>query len=170
MPNNKDIDYFPTFHALIENLTEYLNLTPEQKFRVAAKIKRHIHQEKSDFARRMHMFCRGPGIYEGEGENRKKIGEQPPADPFLSETLDCKAKTHEWWAKLPDEEIITYDMGSHVFIQKRPPCSECKVELTGTVETLRKIGGYMTTREKGVTIAHCKPCAEKKGIWDVEED
>lgn len=163
------MDYFPTLHALVENLTEYLNLTQEQKFRVAAKIKRYTHGEKADFARRMHMYCQGPGIYIGEGENRAKVGEQPPLDQFISDTLKEKAYSHSIWAKKTDEEIITYDMGSHVFIQKRPPCSECEIELIDR-DMLKVLGGYMTTREKGVTIAHCKPCAVLKGIWDVEED
>lgn len=167
MPKDKEIDDFPTLHALIENLTDYLNLTPEQKFRVAAKIKRHIHEQKSDFACRMHMYCQGPGIYEGEGENRKKVGEEPPLDQFISYILDGKAKSHAEWASLPDEEIITYDMGSHVFIQKRPPCSECNAELSNAA--MKQLGGYMTLRAEDVHVVYCKSCAMKKGIWEEED-
>jgi len=158
---DEPVDYFPNLHALMENLTEYLGLTPEQKFRVAAKIKRHVHSEKHNLTYRLHEYCRGPGIYD-EGGNR--IGEEPPVDKFISYTLYAKTKTHAEWAKKPDEEILTFDMGSHVYDQPRPPCADCKVDLTSR-ESVKKLGGLLTLHEDGVKLSYCKPCAEKNGKW-----
>jgi len=43
--------------SLIAELTEYLNLTPEQQFRVSAMIKRNIHAEKASVFHR-HVWSR----------------------------------------------------------------------------------------------------------------
>lgn len=159
---DESADYFPTLHALMENLTEYLGLTPEQKFRVAAKIKRHVHAEKHNLTFRLHEYCRGPGIYD-EGGN--KIGEFEPQDKFISDTLYSKMKTHAEWARKPDEEVLTFDMGSHVYDQPRPPCQDCGVDLTSR-ESVKKLGGLLTLYSKeGVKQAYCKPCADKNGKW-----
>lgn len=97
-------DDFQTVHALVDNLTEYLNLTPEQQFRVTAKIKRLIHIEKQDFAMRYAFYAEGVfGDY--------------PKDPWLHEILSEAAERHQNWSTKTDEEIVTWDVGTHTFKQ-----------------------------------------------------
>jgi hypothetical protein len=105
-------------HELIAELTEYLNLTPEQQFRVSAKIKRHIHEEKASVFGRYALYSQGHG-------------QEQPRDPWLHGILKEKAEQHRHWAKLPDEEVITWSVGSFKYVQKIEPCSVCGTELTG---------------------------------------
>ena len=119
-------------HDLIEELTKYLNLTPEQQFRVSAKIKRHIHEEKASVFHRYSLYSQGPGIYDRtDPENPKLIGREPARDPWLSNILKEKAAQHREWAKKSDEEVITWSVGTHKYVQKIEPCSRCGDDLTG---------------------------------------
>ena len=119
-------------HDLIAKLTEYLSLTPEQQFRVSAMIKRHIHEEKASVFHRYSLYSQGPGIYDRtDPENPKLIGREPAPDPWLNNILKEKAEQHSEWARKPDEEVITWNIGTHKFVQKIEPCSVCKTELTG---------------------------------------
>lgn len=97
-------DNFQTLHELVDNLTEYLNLNPEQQFRVTAKIKRLIHREKSDVYSRYAHYAKGMFDHETK-------------DPFLLEILTEGAARHEDWATKKDEEIVTWDIGPHKFKQ-----------------------------------------------------
>lgn len=97
-------DNFSNLHELVDNLTEYLNLTPEQQFRVTAKIKRLIHLEKES------VFCRYAHYAEG-------IFDKEPRDPWLFEILSAGRNNHENWASKTDEELVTWDVGTHKFRQ-----------------------------------------------------
>lgn len=119
-------------HDLIKDLTEYLNLTPEQQFRVSAKIKRYVHQEKASVFSRYAMYGQGHGIYDNsDPENPKLIGREEPKNPWLQNIMEQKAKQHRELSHLPDEEVITWDVGSFKYVQKIEPCSVCGIELTG---------------------------------------
>lgn len=109
-------DDFFTLHQLVDNLTEYLSLTPEQQFRVTAKIKRLIHCEKQDLYHRYSLYAQGRGIYDNtDKENPVLIGREDPKDSFLHEILSNSYKNHKHWASLPDEEIVTWNVGTHKF-------------------------------------------------------
>lgn len=100
-------------HDLIKDLTEYLNLTPEQQFRVSAKIKRHVHSQKCSVFHRYFMYSQGAAIFDRtDPDNIKVIGHEPVPHPWLSNILEMKYKQHKELAKLPDEEVITWDIGS----------------------------------------------------------
>lgn len=111
-----------TLHNLITELTEILNLTPEQQFRVTAKIKRLIHHEKASLYHRHFLYSRGMPIMERpydpldpDRDRGRIVGYEPPLDEYLSEILESKAKHHAELAKLSDEEIVTWDIGTHKY-------------------------------------------------------
>lgn len=97
-------DNFTTLHDLVDNLTEYLGLTPEQQFRVTAKIKRLIHLQKQDVFMRYAFYAEG-------------VFGDTPKDPWLHEILSTAADRHHHWASKTDEEIVTWDIGTHTFKQ-----------------------------------------------------
>jgi len=151
MPN----DQFPTLHDLIANLTEYLDLTPEQQFRVTAKIKRYVHSEKAGVFNRYYLYSQGPGIFVED----KLVGHEPPADEFLNRILGEKYKQHsELAADATDEELVTWSVGTHKYKQKLPLCTECSVEVSPKV-------GYVGTFKDNEYVATCQPCAVKTGAW-----
>lgn len=136
-------------HDLIEKLTKNLNLTPEQQFRVTADIKRLVHEEKSHLLMRMCLYS--------EDSNAETI----------RDLLNSKQRTHEAWSNKPDEEIVTWDVGTHRFVQKIPPCSDCKIELGRD----SKVAGYVHTHdgEKTPTDSYyCPPCAVRRGLWELD--
>jgi hypothetical protein len=152
---------FFTLHQLIDVLTEDLNLTPEQQFRVTAKIKRLIHIEKRDTYSRYAEYADGRRIFE-EGN---VVGRDKPKDTFLHRILSEARDNHDYWKSLPDEQIVTWDVGSHKFKQNLPPCKDCNVEVTTHTGWLAKGSVY-----------YCTPCAKKNGLWeefhkdDIEDD
>jgi len=106
--------------SLIAELTEYLNLTPEQQFRVSAMIKRNIHAEKASVFHRYYMYGQGEAIYDlTDPMNPKLIGREPAKDPWLNEIMEGKYKQHLEMSKLPDEKVITWSVGSFKYVQ--PP-------------------------------------------------
>lgn len=137
-------DDFYTLHQLVDNLTEYLNLTSEQQFRVTAKIKRLIHHEKHDVYSRYSMYAEGypPGS---------------PQDPWLHRILTQAADNHKHWASKTDEEIVTWSVGTHIFTQKMPDCTECGNNLASK--------GYMCVPNKDSYKYYCQECSLKLGIW-----
>lgn len=108
-----------TLHGLIEELTEELKLTPEQQFRLTAKIKRLIHHEKANVFHRYFLYSRGRPIFDkpydpkNPGQETKIVGYEPAADEWLNGLLEGKYKQHAELATLPDEEIVTWNVGSH---------------------------------------------------------
>lgn len=155
MPN----DRFPTLHDLIANLTEYLSLTPEQQFRVTAKIKRYVHEEKAGVYHRYFLYSQGMGIYEGEGEERKLVGHEKAKDEFLNNILNEKYRQHKILATAcPDESLVTWNIGTHKFRQEKPSCTGCS----------KTVGddGYVSMHSNGNRITLCKPCAMKSGDWE----
>ena len=139
---------------LIDKLTEYLNLTPEQQFRVSAMIKRNIHSEKASVFHRYFSYSQGAPIFDRtDPENPVLIGHEEPKHPWLTNILEAKYKQHSEWAKMPDEEVITWSVGSFKYVQKVAPCSVCGVELTGKP--------YSSTYSKGVHQTFCPTHAPK---------
>lgn len=104
-------------HSLINDLTEELNLTAKQQFKLTAKIKRLIHHEKADVYHRYAMYAQGAPIFDTvtDPENPILIGYELPKDQYIHKILFESYKNHEHWAKLSDEEIVTWDVGSHKF-------------------------------------------------------
>ena len=150
---------FYTLHELVDILTEELNLTPEQQFRVTAKIKRLVHFEKASVFHRYFTYSQGAPLFEGEGENRKCTGHAPAEDEFLHGILEEKYKQHDAMAReYTDEELVTWDIGTHKFRQEKPPCADCECAVDNTT-------GYLTTYTDGESITFCRPCAEKNGAW-----
>lgn len=153
-------DDFFTLHGLIDNLTEYLNLTPEQQFRVTAKIKRLIHHEKADLFNRYSLYSQGIPIFDrNDSENAKVIGHEPPQDPWLHGIMTNKAKQHAVWAKFLDEEIVTWNVGTHKFVQKLGSCDDCASTLDTKV-------GYVRLSEGEKKQAYCNPCADRRGLLE----
>jgi len=95
----EDLDLF-TIHDLVDNLTEELNLTPEQQFRVTAKIKRFVHYEKLDVYSRLKLYL-------------------DDLSDYWKNFLDLKIKTHSDLAHAPDEEVVTWSVGTHKYSQKK---------------------------------------------------
>lgn len=114
-----------TLHELMADLTTYLNLDPEQQFRVTAKIKRHVHSEKRFAYFRMWMYSRD-GIRSLKG--------------FLRE----KYQAHVALASLPDEDMVTWDVGSHRFNKNSRAAAK-----EGIVNRLaEKVGATITTQDE----------------------
>lgn len=106
-------------HDLIHKLTEYLNLTPEQQFRVSAMIKRHIHSEKASLFHRYEMYSQGSPIFDRtDPENPILTGHEKAQNPWLHKILREKAKQHAAWADYADEDVITWDVGSFKYVRK----------------------------------------------------
>jgi hypothetical protein len=153
-----------TLQGLIDALTEDLDLTPESQFRLTAQIKRLIHDEKASLCNRLMHYAEGMPIFDRtDPENPIKIGQEPPQDQFIYDTLKEKYLTHEEWAKKPDEEIVTWNVGSHIFVQDRPPCRVCGKVLKGTKESYLRIHG--DGEDAGT---YCKPCALARNLWEYE--
>lgn len=143
-----------TLHGLINTLTEELKLTPKQQFRVTAKIKRLIHAEKADVFYRYSMYSQGLPIF----EDGKLTGHGAPDDPFLHEILTNKAEQHREMAEeYTDEELVTWDVGTHKFRQEKPPCFKCGKDPAAS--------GYMTYYKDGKSSTVCRTCAEASGEW-----
>ena len=103
-------------HDLIAKLTEMLNLTPEQQFKVAAMIKRNIHSEKHSVYHRYFLYSQGIGIFDKtDPENPILIGKGPAKDAWLNSILEERYKAHAKLALLPDEELVTWNVGSHIY-------------------------------------------------------
>lgn len=135
-------------HDLIAKLTTMLKLTPEQQFRVSAEIKRHIHSEKASVFSRYHQYSLGAPIFDRtDPENPKVTGHEVSTNQWLTDILKHKAEQHRRWAKLPDEEVITWSVGTHKYVQKIEPCSVCGAELTGKP--------YTRIVEKGTNLTFC---------------
>ena len=69
-------------------------------------VKRHDHYEKSALYQRW--------------KDMTGLGDRPSfAFPInmLKEFLDLKLETHNKMSKLPDEEIVTWSVGSHIYKQ-----------------------------------------------------
>jgi len=136
-------------HDLIADLTKYLGLTPEQQFRVSAKIKRYIHGEKADLFSRYSFYSRGMPIFDRtDPTNPIRTGYHPAKDEWLHNILKEKSEQHAEWANKPDEEVITWSVGSFKYVQKVDPCSVCGAELTGK--------SYSRIYAKGVHATFCE--------------
>jgi hypothetical protein len=145
-------------HDLIAKLTEYLKLDPEQQFRVSAMIKRHIHDEKASVFHRYSLHSQGHPIFDRtDPENPILIGREEPRDPFLHNIMKEKAAQHAEWAKKPDEEVITWSVGSFKYVQKVEPCAICGAEITGKP--------YSRVVENGTNKTFCPEHGPK---WDDE--
>src|ERR1700744_1459572 len=96
----EDLDLYTVHQALqaIKNLG--VELTPEQEFRVTAIIKRHVHYEKADLYKKIKHW-----VDDYDSDFLKQ-----------NDVLTLKIQTHDQMKKLPDEEIVTWSIGSHVFI------------------------------------------------------
>lgn len=109
-----------TLHDLMADLEQSLSLTPEQKFRVAAKIKRYVHGEKYSLLMRMSHYAE----YKWAKRIRKFRHRKKAMDNslrFLTETIIDKMNSHHDWASLPDEQVITFTMGSFTYPPKKDP-------------------------------------------------
>lgn len=103
-----------TIHNLIEELTKDLNLTPEQQFLVTAKVKRLIHHEKASVYSRYHNYANVWGKQTVESKARHL--------DWLKSILGESYKNHVEWAKKPDKEMVTWDVGSFVYPKPKPQC------------------------------------------------
>jgi len=117
-------DQFFNIHDLIADLTQYLELTPEQQFRVTAKIKRYVHTEKASVFHRYFLYSQGHPIfdkpYDPQNPNaeRKIIGHQEAKDPWINSILKGKYEQHRDMANdLTDEQLVTWDVGTHKYRQ-----------------------------------------------------
>lgn len=154
--------YTQTLHSLVDHLTESLNLTPEQQFRITAQIKRLIHCEKASVFHRYYLYSRGIPLFEGAGESAKLVGYEEPKDPWIHGLLKEKYKQHQEMAEnLTDEELVTWDVGNHKFVQEKPPCVFCAQKITG---------GYMSTYKEGKSSYSCEPCARSANLWNNGDD
>jgi hypothetical protein len=120
-------------HDLIAKLTTMLSLTPEQQFRVSAMIKRHIHAEKASVFSRYHQYSLGAPIFDRtDPENPVHTGKhESGGNDWITNMLKMKAEQHEEWSQMPDNEVITWSVGSFKYVQHRDPCCVCQVDLTG---------------------------------------
>lgn len=148
-----------TLHGLVDNLTNYLKLTPEQQFRVTAKIKRLIHHEKHSVYQRYAEYSKGTPQFDLEGNLK---GHNKPDDPFIHKILSEARENHASWSEKTDEEIVTWDVGTHKFRQELGNCDDCsKVLATDT--------GYYRSRDKdGKRSNFCLACANTRGLLDEE--
>jgi hypothetical protein len=109
-----------TNHDLIADLTKELNLTPEQQFLVAARVKRHVHSEKfSIYCRIFHYSSLGK--FRSSKSRRIKNKAKLEAARWIGEFAEIKMKTHFDMAKMADKEIVTWSVGSHVYEQNPKP-------------------------------------------------
>jgi hypothetical protein len=118
-------------HELVDDLTKYLNLTPEQQFRVTAKIKRHVHEEKEGLYFRIWLHAK----------HKNRVFKN-----FLKE----KYLSHKSLAVLPDEKVVTWNVGSHAYKSDPMFCSTCSGEIGK---------GYRMSIKDGVKLIECLKCS-----------
>ena len=88
---------------LVNNLSKEIKLSPEQKFRLTAHIKRYMHEEKAK-------------IYERWGHYLKTNGPcGRPSDPWLLKVFKQNQEQNEEMLSCTDEQIVTWDVGNHRF-------------------------------------------------------
>ena len=105
-----------TIQELVDELTKDLNLTTEQQFRVTAKVKRMVHHEKAFLMMRLAHYAEGTPIFDHtDPDNAIVVGREEPKDAWLYDLLLEKEASHQHWACLPDEELVTWDVGSHKY-------------------------------------------------------
>lgn len=112
-----------TLHTLIDEVTKELNLTPEQQFQLTAKIKRYVHNEKLGLCQRLFRYSNFRRIGKGRRQkNKVKLSGLRFMQSFLQDKID----THKQYIAATDEEIVTWDIGSHRYVQKKEMSDEAK--------------------------------------------
>jgi hypothetical protein len=96
--------------GVMTEIKKILPMTPEQEFRVHAMIKRHGHCDKHSMYQKMKWWL-NMGFERGRAEI-------PAHVVWVNDILDGKIKTHKEMSADPDEEICTYDVGSHIYKPK----------------------------------------------------
>lgn len=120
MSKRKHVPPARNLRELMEDLTQYLNLTPEQQFRVTAKIKRHVHGEKYMFAYRTLLnndvmpVMKKSRIKKKWKNHRLRLG-------WMIEELQNRVKNHQMWSTLPDESVVTWSVGTFTYPPKKAP-------------------------------------------------
>lgn len=93
----EDLDIF-TVHDAVKAIGELVELNDEQKFRITAITKRLVHYEKL-------------GVY----SSLKQYFSWKTNKEWFENILKDKIETHEEYSKLPDEQIVTWSVGSHKY-------------------------------------------------------
>lgn len=106
-------------HELVDDLEKTLSLTPEQKFRVTAKIKRHVHDEKAGLLMRLFHYTDYSRCKSVKKKRRRKKAMESSLR-FMHETIKGKLDTHNDWATFPDEQVVTWSVGSFTYPPKKP--------------------------------------------------
>lgn len=97
--------YWTTFDCIQHVKDAGIQLTPEQEFRLTAIFKKATHAANlSVYKYKLNHF-------------RDVIDSKESFKTFV----DLKTETHEKFLNLPDEECVTYSVGSHVYKQKGSP-------------------------------------------------
>jgi len=110
-----------TLHDLIADLTKELSLTPEQQFKVTAKVKRLIHNEKHGLCYRLFLYSQGYPIFDKPHDpdnpdtERTIVGYEEPKDPFINNLLKEKSDSHSKLSELPDDQLVTWNVGTHIY-------------------------------------------------------
>lgn len=92
---------------LVNNISKEIDLTPEEKFKLTAHVKRFVHQEKAKIYEKWAHYTKS------NGSNGRS------SDPWMHKVLKEALVMHETLMELPDDQLVTWSVGSHVFKQSR---------------------------------------------------
>jgi hypothetical protein len=103
-----------TVHETAEYIESIPANDPDRLLKIMGACKRLVHEEKAGLLIRMKHYCEFGKYRKAKGRRaRNKV--TLSGLRFMKEFIDSKFETHEKMCQLPDEEVITWSVGRHVY-------------------------------------------------------
>jgi len=130
-----------TVHSASREIEKLDKASPDYLFRVQAIIKRLVHCEKQSVYQLYSWYAKDISV--GHKMSWKsyfkrlwsamktRVYQENSHNKWIRERLTEADQNHREWMMKPDEEIITWSVATHKYVQKIEPCSVCGEELTG---------------------------------------
>lgn len=106
-----------TLHETVEAIVGLDRNDPDFALKVTALVKRHVHDDKAGLMHRLMLYC-DYGNRRGVKSRRVRNKVTLSGLRFMHETLKSKYETHSHYAKLADEEVVTWSIGRHKYDPK----------------------------------------------------
>jgi hypothetical protein len=101
-----------TLHEVVATIMTLDRNDPDFELKITGIIKRHVHHEKEFLAFRtlLHNDC-------WPTSKRRRIRKKWYGHRlrWMVEELRTRYESHKQWGSLPDEQVVTWSVGRHVF-------------------------------------------------------